>query len=264
MQNQEYKEALVELLYQLADDDFILSFRGSEWLGLAPHIEEDLAYASINQNTMGHAYLYYKLLEELGEGTVDELAHGRKASKRRNAIILEEANGTGTYLSQPKFDWAFTVVRHYFYDLYKKIKLDSLKNSTYEPLAQAALNISKEEYYHLMHWGTWFKQLILAGGEAKTRMLQAVTKVWEDFDGVLSYGTIGKKIEENELIETEAVLRERLIQRINGIFASLGLEKMDKPEMKRGNGRDGVHTEDLNQAIATFSEVYTEHPAAIW
>jgi len=32
-QNPAYKDALVELLYQFADDDFIISFRGSEWLG---------------------------------------------------------------------------------------------------------------------------------------------------------------------------------------------------------------------------------------
>ncbi len=35
-------ESLRELLYQLADDNFIHAFRGSEWLGLVPHIEEDV------------------------------------------------------------------------------------------------------------------------------------------------------------------------------------------------------------------------------
>ncbi|WP_420812925.1 Phenylacetic acid catabolic protein, partial [Peribacillus acanthi] len=60
------KLPLIELLYQLADDDFILAYRGSEWLGLAPHIEEDVAYSSINQDTMGHAVMFYRLLEELG------------------------------------------------------------------------------------------------------------------------------------------------------------------------------------------------------
>lgn len=85
IQNKQYKMALIELLYQLADDDFILAFRGSEWLGLAPHIEEDIAYASINQATMGHAVMYYELLESLGEGSADELAHERKASERKNA-----------------------------------------------------------------------------------------------------------------------------------------------------------------------------------
>lgn len=54
------KPALTSLLYQLADDDFILAYRGSEWLGLAPHIEEDVAFSSISQDTMGHAAMFYR------------------------------------------------------------------------------------------------------------------------------------------------------------------------------------------------------------
>ena len=107
--------AIKELLLQLADDDFIHSYRGSEWLGLAPHIEEDIASSSISQDTMGHAAMFYQLLEELGEGDANQLAHDRPANERRNAIILELVNGPGYYMEQPDYDWAFAVVRNYFY-----------------------------------------------------------------------------------------------------------------------------------------------------
>lgn len=94
MRNESLKDiAIKELLLQLADDDFIHSYRGAEWLGLAPHIEEDVASASISQDTMGHAAIYYKLLDELGEDDADKLAHDRPAKERRNAIILELVNG---------------------------------------------------------------------------------------------------------------------------------------------------------------------------
>ena len=76
----ENKEAITSLLFQLADDDFLYAYRGSEWLGLAPHIEEDVASSSISQDSMGHAAMYYKLLEELGAGNADDLAHLRPAS----------------------------------------------------------------------------------------------------------------------------------------------------------------------------------------
>src|SRR5690554_4815289 len=92
-QNPAYKEALIELLYQFADDDLIISFRGSEWLGLAPHIEEDVAFSSITQNTMGHATMFFQLLEELGEGDSDKLAHERAAGARRSSTYLEKING---------------------------------------------------------------------------------------------------------------------------------------------------------------------------
>ena len=127
--NQEYKKAVVDLLFQLADDDFLFSYRGSEWLGLAPHIEEDVASSSISQDSMGHAAMYYKLLEELGAGKADDLAHGRPANERKNCILVERVNGPGNYMEDPDYDWAFAVVRNYFYTLAKKLKIQSLKQS---------------------------------------------------------------------------------------------------------------------------------------
>src|SRR3954452_11978410 len=121
--NQEYKKAVVDLLLQLADDDFLFSYRGSEWLGLAPHIEEDVASSSISQDSMGHAAMFYKLLEDLGVGEADDLAHLRPAHDRRNSILTERVNGDGYYMETPQYDWAYQVVRSYFYTQAKKMKV---------------------------------------------------------------------------------------------------------------------------------------------
>ena len=259
-----YSKALTELLYQLADDDFLLAFRGSEWLGLAPHIEEDVAFSSISQDTMGHAAVYYQLLEELGEGDADYLAHGRKASERKNAILLELKNGTGTYLEEPRYDWAFTVVRNYFYDTYKKIKLDSLKSSSYVPLRNAAIKISMEQYYHIMHWSTWFKQLTLAKGVARDRMKQAISRVWDEFQGVLSLGALADEMVHHQLIDSEEKLTEAWFAYIKPIFEGVQVDFPGPCRMKLGNGREGIHTKDLEEAIDTLSTVYSCDPNAVW
>ena len=259
-----YSKALTELLYQLADDDFLLAFRGSEWLGLAPHIEEDVAFSSISQDTMGHAAVYYQLLEELGEGDADYLAHGRKASERKNAILLELKNGTGTYLEEPRYDWAFTVVRNYFYDTYKKIKLDSLKSSSYVPLRNAAIKISMEQYYHIMHWSTWFKQLTLAKGVARDRMKQAISRVWDEFQGVLSLGALADEMVDHQLIDSEEKLTEAWFAYIKPIFEGVQVDFPGPCRMKLGNGREGIHTKDLEEAIDTLSTVYSCDPNAVW
>ncbi|MCA1056074.1 phenylacetate-CoA oxygenase subunit PaaC [Rossellomorea aquimaris] len=264
MPNDQYKKAVLDLLYQLADDDFILAYRGSEWLGLAPHIEEDVAYSSINQDTMGHATMYYQLLEELGEGSADSLAHARTPSERRNAILLEEVNGPGDYLTEPRYDWAFAVVRHYFYSVAKKVRIDSLKNSSYEPLAQLAIKINTELYYHLLHWKTWFLQLVNAGGEAPVRMKEAMDRVLDEFQGVLSLGPSGKEMEAMGLIEGEENLKKRWELALKPVFQASNLSFPPKIDMKKGDGRKGEHTADLNQALSTLSEVYNTDPAATW
>lgn len=259
-----YYKALTALLYQLADDDFIIAYRGSEWLGLAPHIEEDVAFSSINQDTMGHAAMYYQLLEDLGEGDMDALAHARKATERVNAILLEKVNGSGTYLTEPKYDWAYTVVRHYFYTQSKKIKVESLKNSSYEPLKHVAVKVNMELYYHLLHWRTWFKQLCSANGDAKSRMKAAIDKVLEEFDGVLALGPSGDVITQYRLIEKESELRKRFVAEMASMFEKLDMVFPESMGMKSGNGRKGEHTKDLDDALLTLSEVYRSNPAAVW
>ena len=258
----EYKKALVSLLYNLADDNFILAYRGSEWLGLAPHIEEDVAFSSINQDMMGHAVMYYSLLETLGEGPIDELAHRREATAFKNASVLELKNGKGDYLHEPKFDWAFTVVRSLFFSTYKKERLQALRRSNYEPLAQAAAKILTEHSYHLMHWETWFVQLMTSTVEARRRMEAALIKVWACFGDVLSYGAEKKSISANGLLLHEEELSKRWLKRIHSLFEKVSYTPDGHPGFSSGHGRMGAHTEDLGQALATLSEVYQSDPLA--
>lgn len=264
-QNREYQSALVELLYQLADDDLILSFRGSEWLGLAPHVEEDVAFSSITQDTMGHAAAFYELLEALGEGKADDLAHLRSADQFRNAILTERPNGTGHYLNNPRYDWGYTVVRLYFYELFKQVRLESLTNSSFVPLAQLAKKMMPEQRYHLLHWQVWFSQLANSTEEARRRIVSAVEKTWADLGGLFDLGPHGGEIVKFGLIEGEELLLQRWTQRAkealekNGIAAWPG-----KPQKGDLNGRAGQHTDDLKSALAELSEVYRLDPAANW
>ncbi|MCM3566512.1 1,2-phenylacetyl-CoA epoxidase subunit PaaC [Neobacillus mesonae] len=260
----ENKDAIVSLLFQLADDDFLYSFRGSEWLGLAPHIEEDVASSSISQDSMGHAAMYYQLLEELGLGNADALAHLRPANKRKNCTLVERPNGEGCYMEVPKYDWAYAVVRNYFYTVAKKIKIESLKNCSYDPLAQVAVKVNIELYYHLLHWKTWFVQLLSSTEEAKQRMQGAIDQVMKDFGDVFSLGTDGENIVGLGLIEDENVLLQRWIDQMQTVFESINLSIPDIPSAPALNGRNFEHTEDLDSAIATLSEVYRLDTAAAW
>ncbi|MDQ6597169.1 1,2-phenylacetyl-CoA epoxidase subunit PaaC [Bacillus salipaludis] len=260
----ELKESVVNLLFQLADDDFLYSYRGSEWLGLAPHIEEDVASSSISQDSMGHAAMFYQLLEEIGIGNADALAHLRPANERKNSILVERPNGEGYYMEVPKYDWAYAVVRNYFYTTAKKVKIDSVKNSSYDPLAKVAIKVNMELYYHLLHWKTWFVQLLSSTDEAKQRMNIAIEQVMSDFGDVFSLGKDGEKIVELGLIEKSDVLIHRWKQQLEQVLQSVGLSLPEIPANPERNGRNLEHTEDLVSAIETLSEVYRLDTAASW
>lgn len=256
--------AAIELLYQLADDDFILSYRGSEWLGLAPHIEEDVAFSSISQDTMGHASMYYQILEEMGEGSSDDLAHLRKAEERRNSILAERANGPGHYLQNPQYDWAFAVVRNFFYIYAKKVKMESLKTSSFLPLRTAAVKISMELHYHLLHWKTWFLQLMQAGGEARRRMEEAASGTYTMMGDLLNLGPFAEEMQAEGLIAGEEQLLISLEANLSSVFEAAGSLFPRQFGLDLGNGREGQHTKDLTEALDTLSEVYRSDPAACW
>ncbi|MBS7428784.1 phenylacetate-CoA oxygenase subunit PaaC [Virgibacillus sp. 19R1-5] len=247
---------LCELLYQFADDNFILAYRGSEWLGLAPHIEEDVAFSSINQDMMGHAVMYYSLLEEIGAGNMDDLSHSRKPQNFRNAILLELKNGSGHYLENPDYDWAFTVARNFLFSVFKQVRLEALTQSSYEPLKQTAVKILSEHYYHFMHWETWFMQLMSSTKEARERMEQAVLRCWKEFAGVISIGMYSAEMNKRKLICSEADLRKAWLDKMENVFQKLKFKIEEPPGMESGNGRNGEHTDDLTEALKVLNEVY--------
>ncbi|MFD2923081.1 1,2-phenylacetyl-CoA epoxidase subunit PaaC [Halobacillus naozhouensis] len=260
-QDTSYYQALTELLYQLADDDFIISFRGSEWLGLAPHIEEDVAFSSITQNTMGHAFLYYQLLEELGEGEVDVLAHERPPEQRRNASYFEKRNGEGSYMGEPRYDWALTVVRQFLYETMKKVKLEAAVKSSYQPLANTAQKVLMEQPYHLAHWKMWMQQLQASTEEAKTKIYSRLEEAWSEGQDILELGPQAQELEHHQLIAGEDYLRNQWLKEVQATIKTPPASPLGK---KFGSGRSGEHTPDLEQALQTLAEVYDSDRNAVW
>src|SRR6185503_18826941 len=45
-------------------DELVIGWRDSEWTGIAPMLEEDVAFSSIAQNEIGHARAAYELLTD--------------------------------------------------------------------------------------------------------------------------------------------------------------------------------------------------------
>ncbi|MBW5469252.1 phenylacetate-CoA oxygenase subunit PaaC [Brevibacillus formosus] len=263
-QNPSFAKALTDLLFQLADDDFILAYRGSEWLGLAPHIEEDVAFSSMSQDMMGHAVMFYEMLEQLGVGKADDLAQLREAKAFSNAILVERKNGDGEYNDHPHYDWAYAIVRSYVYGLYKQVRLEALTQSSYAPLALVSRKMMTEHRYHLMHWQVWLKQLANSTADARQRLEAAITKVWEDAGELPHLGPNQGDIVQFGLIAEEEQLKQKWLALTKDIFDKAGLDWPGEPGVPQERGRHGEHTADLVQALATLSEVYRIDPAAGW
>lgn len=247
--------ALKDFLFQLADDEFICGHRNSEWLGLAPDIEEDVAFASIAQDEIGHATYYYGLLETLGEGDADSLAFSRPAEARRNTTLLEFENG----------DWALTIVRQYLYHVFDNIRLQALVNSSYSPLAEAAIKIIREEYFHSLHLETLFKRLICGTSESRTRMKRALQVVWSELPDMFSLGAYAPVLLETGIVsKSELDIRVDWAKVVRTVFAQTAVVWPGDVTQPGANGRLGAHTSSLDKALLELSEVYRLDPVARW
>jgi ring-1,2-phenylacetyl-CoA epoxidase subunit PaaC len=160
------------LLLTLADDELILGWRDSEWTGIAPTLEEDVAFSSIAQNEIGHARALYELAaEELGSDA-DSLAFDRAPEEYRCAPLVE------LHLLD---DWAMTIARRYLYEAADRVRIEALKESDDAQLAGLAAKIDREEVYHRLHAELWAERL-----KDEPRFAAAVERLWPYALGVVA------------------------------------------------------------------------------
>jgi ring-1,2-phenylacetyl-CoA epoxidase subunit PaaC len=164
----------VQLLLTLADDELILGWRNSEWTGIAPFLEEDVAFSSIAQNEIGHARALYELAaRELGTDA-DALAFDRPLGEYRSAPLVELR----------RLEWARTIARHWLYETADAVRLEALKGSDDPAIAGIAAKIDREEVYHRIHAEMWIDRL-LGSAEGRQRLDEALDELWPYALGVL-------------------------------------------------------------------------------
>ena len=137
-------------LLELADDELILGWRNSEWTGIAPLLEEDVAFSSIAQNEIGHARAWYELAARKLGTTADELAFDRQPGEYRCSRLVE---------LRLVPDWAATIARHHLYETADAERIAALKQSDDPEIAGLAAKIDREEAYHRMHAQMWRQRL---------------------------------------------------------------------------------------------------------
>ena len=158
------------LLLQIADDELIVGWRDSEWTGIAPTLEEDVAFSSIAQNEIGHARALYELAAtELGTDA-DALAFDRRPDEYECAPLVELR----------LMDWAHTIARRYLYEEADRVRLDTLMRSDDADIAGLAAKIDREETYHRLHAEMWAARL-----RDEPRFREALDELWPYALGVV-------------------------------------------------------------------------------
>jgi ring-1,2-phenylacetyl-CoA epoxidase subunit PaaC len=138
-----------QILLELADDELVIGWRDSEWTGIAPTLEEDVAFSSIAQNEIGHARAAYELAARELDTTADALAFDRRPDEYRCTPLVELR----------LLDWAHAIARRYLYEQADQKRIETLMASNDPEIAGLAAKIDREEVYHRIHAEMWAGRL---------------------------------------------------------------------------------------------------------
>ena len=247
--------AFVEYLLRLGDDRLVLGHRLSEWAGHAPILEEDIALGNVALDLLGQATLLLHLAGEAEARGRDEdaLAYFREAIDFRNVQLVE----------LPRGDFAVTMVRQLFFDVFSLYQTEALQGSAHAELAGIAAKAHKEVRYHARHSSEWVVRLGDGTAESHRRAQAAVDDLWrytgelfvaDEVDRAMLAAGIG--------VDLDAV-RARWDATVAEVLTAATLRPPAGGFMARG-GRQGRHTEHLGLMLAEMQIVARSHPGAKW
>jgi ring-1,2-phenylacetyl-CoA epoxidase subunit PaaC len=249
-------DSLKDLLYKMADDALIIGHRNSEWTGIGPMLEEDLAFSSMAQDKIGHAQALYNILHEiLGEDTPDKVAFQREENKFKCCHFVELPIG----------EYDFSIVRQFLFDHAEAIRYEMLASSSFEPLARLAKKIKGEIKYHTMHADTFLTQVARGNEESKARMQSALNYAFPFALGIFEKGDYEKELAAEGIFAGEAELKKKWLEKITPVltYAALQLPTVDESKIVYG-GRKGFHSEYLKPLLDEMCEVVRTDPEAEW
>ncbi len=246
----------------LADDELILGHRDAEWTGHAPLIEEDIAFSNIAQDEIGHAQALLRIYESLGGNDPDTVGFLRDADEFTCCHFVQ----------MPKGDWAYTIVRQFFFDAAEIIRLRYLKNSTYELIRELAAKIYPEEQYHLLHTQGNVERLGDATEESRRRMQRAVDEAFEQALGLFEKIPGEDVLIDEKIIPDSRTLEAEWLQFVTPVLKRSGLQSpvietngtVESNVEPLYGGRQKKHTEHLHKIIEDMQKVYRMIPGAKW
>ena len=157
--------AIKEYLLAFADDEHLMGQQHTEWIGIAPFLEEDMAFASIGQDELGHASMLYTLILE-GSPEIDAFIFNRKPEEWRSCQLVESNHQ----------NWEEALIRHWCYDMAEDLRWELFRESSLPELVLISERALKEEKYHRRHADALVENLLTVSA-SKSRLMQALEKI---------------------------------------------------------------------------------------
>jgi len=269
---------LLDYTLSLADNALIIGHRLSEWCGHGPVLEQDIALTNTSLDHLGQARSLYQYAAEqvnalgadaeqklfssealqanIAAGSAideDDLAYLRDAWDFKNVLLVE----------QPNNDWAYTVARAMYFDVFQYFLFKDLLNSKDVSIASVAEKSLKEVEYHKRWSSEWVIRLGDGTEESHRRVQTAINDLWpytgelfkmSKTDAAMLAAGIGTDLESIKTLwleEVAAVLEQATL-------------KMPAQGWMHEGGKEGRHSEHLGYVLAELQFMQRAYPNHEW
>ncbi|MBE01515.1 1,2-phenylacetyl-CoA epoxidase subunit PaaC [Marinobacter lutaoensis] len=250
-------QLLQSYLLRLADSDMILGQRLCELCGKAPALEEEMALMNVALDLVGQARNWYEYVAELEDQgrDADMLAFRRDAHEYRNLLLTEQPNG----------DYAVTMARQFFFDVWHYHTLQSLVNAPDERIAGIAAKALKEVTYHLRRSSEWIKRLGDGTEESHRRMQDAVDLLWRFTGELIQPDEVDQQIAKAGIGPDPEQLRDDWRGMVKAVLQEATLTPQPDDAWMYLGGKRGEHTEHLGFILAEMQFLQRAYPdAKVW
>jgi len=238
-----------EYLLAFADDEHLMGQQHTEWIGIAPFLEEDMAFASIGQDELGHASMLYTLILD-GSSEIDTFVFNRKPEEWRSCQLVESDHRK----------WEEALIRHWCYDMAEDLRWELFKGSSLPALALISERALKEEMYHQRH-AEVLVETLLTFPSSKSRLMEALEKIIPEVLDLFSpipgeEDAISSKVVSGRYSDMFPVWRARLENRFGVLDPDLFAGIDNEARTKRHS--------DFGPLFERIREVFLLDPEAIW
>ncbi|MFV2054134.1 1,2-phenylacetyl-CoA epoxidase subunit PaaC [Aliiroseovarius sp. YM-037] len=250
------QDALFEYVLRLGDNTLVLGHRVSEWCGVAPVLEEDIALANTALDLIGQTQMWLGLAGEVeGKGrTADDLAFLRDAWDFRNLLMIERPNG----------DFGHTLLRQFLFDAFQVLNLKALESSSDDRIAEIAVKARKEAAYHLDRSRDTVIALGDGTAESHKRMQDALNLLWSYVGEMFVSDDVDAAMVKAKVAPDPASLRNDWDAIVLPAMEEATLEVPDSDFAHKGGKNGARHTEHLGHMLAQMQFLQRAYPGATW
>ena len=238
-----------------ADNAMILCQRLCQWVAKGPELEEDIALTNIGLDMIGQARSLYQYAAKLSDQDIDEddLAFMRNEREWTNLLLVEQPNG----------NFADTIARQYFYDVWHLAFLEELVNCKDEMLAAIAAKSVKEAQYHVRHSSSWVKRLGDGTELSHQRMQAAVDQMWQFTPELFESDEVDHRLMKAGYAANLAKVKHIWDDTVSTLLKEATLVKPDEAFLMSG-GRQGIHTQHMGYLLAEMQILPRSMPGCDW